>query len=287
MRLSKEPFLRVSFWSLIAYAVGFVLLGHWASKDNAGEAVAGIFFTGLTYVGILYSFAVDCLDFIHPTKLTELIPPPAPVPFPPLPAGITDPSILRRTLRILFIDDELPAAAGYLQSKGYNVTNVADIDQSSIEKVLELEYHIIFLDIYGVGKEFGGDGVGILRRLKSAGRLPYVAVYSAQQWSPGDPTYEDMFRLSDDRADKQRPETFEGIVGKLGRRAFSIDGLAEEIASVMNGSKEEWNVKLSTLPANEAIEKIEEALANRDPERRKALVAMARTIQALGEPLKQ
>lgn len=231
-----------------------------------------------TFVGSLYKHTKDCLEYVDPTKQLPV----TSAPLSPLPVGIEDSQLLRQHLRILFVDDENPAAAGYLESRGFNVSSVTDVNHESIEKLLSLEYHIVFLDIYGVGKEFGGDGVGILKKLKSAGPLPYVAVYSAQQWSPGDPTYEDMFRLSDERADKQRPETFEGIVDKLGRRAFSIEGLAAEAASATNGLFEDWKKQLSILPSDEALRRLADALMGRKPERKKVVMAMANMINCIG-----
>ena len=141
----------------------------------------------------------------------------------------TDADIVRKHLRILFVDDERPEAAQLLQDQGYNVRTVLDVDQALMSEIHSLEYHVVFLDIRGVGHHFNGDGLGILKEIKRLGPLPRVAIYSAQPWPPGEAKTEEMFELSDARADKQRPETFGDLVRDLGQTVFHHDAVREEI----------------------------------------------------------
>jgi len=53
--------------------------------------------------------------------------------------------------RIAFIDDEEIVHVERLRSDGYNITHFSDID--NIDDFIRKKYHVIILDIQGVGKK--------------------------------------------------------------------------------------------------------------------------------------
>lgn len=85
--------------------------------------------------------------------------------------------------RIAFIDDEELANVDRLRSDGYNITHFSDIQ--NIDDFIRKEYHVIILDIQGVGKEISPiqEGWGILKYLKEEYPHIVVVVFTGADWS--------------------------------------------------------------------------------------------------------
>ncbi len=100
-----------------------------------------------------------------------------------LPVGLSQTHV-RKVLRVLFIDDEESNKAEALRQQGYNVFHRNDV--TDISELERQEYHLIFCDIQGVGKEVSDDeGAGLIRLIKEKLRYPVVIAYSAFSYQPG------------------------------------------------------------------------------------------------------
>ena len=105
---------------------------------------------------------------------------------------------VRRTARILFIDDEMMPICESLSNQGYNVFR-----KRTIHSIAELEtdhFHIIFCDIAGVGVELAGEeaGAGLIRMIKNQLKYPIVIAYSAYSYAPSSPQNIAMMKVADD-----------------------------------------------------------------------------------------
>ncbi|HTA62260.1 MAG TPA: hypothetical protein VK835_07390, partial [Bacteroidia bacterium] len=65
--------------------------------------------------------------------------------------------------RVAFIDDEEIVHVERLRNDGYNITHFPDID--NIDDFVRKKYHVIILDIQGVGKNLSpeSEGWGLLK----------------------------------------------------------------------------------------------------------------------------
>lgn len=85
--------------------------------------------------------------------------------------------------RIAFIDDEEISHIKRLQADGYNVSQFTDIE--NIDDFIRKKYHLVVLDIQGVGQNIAPktEGWGILKYLKSACPNTVVIMYTGAEWS--------------------------------------------------------------------------------------------------------
>lgn len=85
--------------------------------------------------------------------------------------------------RIAFIDDEEISHIKRLQADGYNITHFPDIE--NIDDFIRKKYHVIVLDIQGIGQSIAPktEGWGILKYLKSTCPNTVVIMYTGAEWS--------------------------------------------------------------------------------------------------------
>jgi|TARA_R110000868_G_scaffold386386_2_gene654692 DNA-binding NtrC family response regulator len=85
--------------------------------------------------------------------------------------------------RIAFIDDEEIAHVERLREDGYNIATFSDID--NIDDFIRKKYHVVILDIQGVGQNISpkSEGWGILRYLKGECPNLVVIMYTGAEWS--------------------------------------------------------------------------------------------------------
>lgn len=85
--------------------------------------------------------------------------------------------------RIAFVDDEEIANVERLRKDGYNIVHFSDID--NIDDFVRREYHVIILDIQGVGKNLtpNKEGWGILKYLKEEHPHIVVIMFTGADWS--------------------------------------------------------------------------------------------------------
>ncbi|MCY4418893.1 MAG: hypothetical protein OXB93_03490 [Cytophagales bacterium] len=107
---------------------------------------------------------------------------------------------LKMKARIAIVDDEEVPYAKSLTNNGYNIHYYSDID--NIDEFLRKRYHVIVLDIQGVGKELSKkhQGFGVLKYIKSECPHVVILVYTGGRFSFA--MYREESTLADDFIDK-------------------------------------------------------------------------------------
>lgn len=126
--------------------------------------------------------------------------------------------------RIAFIDDEEVEHIERLRKEGYNITQYSDSELENIDDFIRKEYHVVILDIQGVGKHISPikEGWGILKYLKDECPHIVVIMYTGADWSIT--KYKNLADKADDFIGKDLE--FLDFKAKLNngvRKAFSID----------------------------------------------------------------
>jgi DNA-binding NtrC family response regulator len=86
-----------------------------------------------------------------------------------------------KQLRILFIDDEnLPIIQAF-RDEHYDVQHWIDVD--SLENLVDGRFQVVFIDVRGIGKKFGGTGLNLLPYISSHNPLIYTIVFSAKPFT--------------------------------------------------------------------------------------------------------
>jgi hypothetical protein len=85
--------------------------------------------------------------------------------------------------RIVVVDDEEVPLIEKLQKDGYNITKYPDIEE--IDSFIRKKFHVLILDIQGVGKNLAGkkEGWGILSYLKNEYPHLVIIVFTGADWS--------------------------------------------------------------------------------------------------------
>lgn len=84
--------------------------------------------------------------------------------------------------RIALIDDEELPHVNRLQKDGYSITHYHDIE--NIDDLVRKKYHLIVLDIQGVGGKLSNEeGWGVLRYLKNEYPHILIIVFTGADWS--------------------------------------------------------------------------------------------------------
>lgn len=85
--------------------------------------------------------------------------------------------------RIALIDDEEVRHVKRLQKEGYNIVDYPDIE--NMDDFLRKKYHVVVLDIQGVGRQLAGDteGWGLLRYIKQESPHHVVIMFTGADWS--------------------------------------------------------------------------------------------------------
>ncbi len=124
--------------------------------------------------------------------------------------------------RVAFIDDEELTHVDRLRNDGYNITHFSDIEK--IDDFIRKEYHVIILDIQGVGKQLtpNQEGWGLLKYIKEEYPHIVVIMFTGADWSITQ--YKDLANKADDFIGKDLE--FLDFKSKLDngiRKAFSFD----------------------------------------------------------------
>lgn len=85
--------------------------------------------------------------------------------------------------RIAFVDDEDISHVDRLREDGYSITHFSDIE--NIDDFVRKKYHVVVLDIQGVGKNIAPktEGWGILKYLKNSCPNIVVIMFTGAEWS--------------------------------------------------------------------------------------------------------
>lgn len=127
---------------------------------------------------------------------------------------------LKHKARIAIVDDEDVPHADRLRRDGYNIADFPDIDY--IDSFLKHDYHIIILDIQGIGKNLDStsDGWSILKYIKEKSPHTVVLLFTGVEWSL---RYRELADLSDDYLTKDIEFlNFKEKLDKAIEKAFSF-----------------------------------------------------------------
>lgn len=85
--------------------------------------------------------------------------------------------------RIAFVDDEEISHVDRLRGDGYNITHFTDIE--NIDDFVRKKYHLVVLDIQGVGSKLApsSEGWGVLKYLKTNCPHMVVIMFTGAEWS--------------------------------------------------------------------------------------------------------
>jgi hypothetical protein len=86
-----------------------------------------------------------------------------------------------KQLRILFIDDDRLEVVNTLKSEGYDVDYWEDVE--NLDKIVDGRFHVVFLDVRGIGAKYGGNGLDILKYVGVHNPLVYSVVFSAKPFT--------------------------------------------------------------------------------------------------------
>ena len=142
---------------------------------------------------------------------------------------------LRRTAKLLVVDDKEFDFLDSLKQSGYKVKSVADI--STTKDIEAGAYDLVLIDLSGIGAGISKEqGLGVIRQVKSASPAQVVIAYSAARWPLA--TSNDV-RIADVVIDKARvmfPEFREIVDAQVLKSAslvYYVDSLAA-ITSMCN-----------------------------------------------------
>lgn len=122
--------------------------------------------------------------------------------------------------RIALVDDEEVEHVKRLQKEGYNIVDYPDID--NIDDFLRKRYHVIILDIQGVGKKLAKDqeGWALLKYIKNESPHIVVIMFTGADWSVT--KYKNQVDLADDFIGKDLEYLdFKSKLDAAIRKAFS------------------------------------------------------------------
>jgi len=122
--------------------------------------------------------------------------------------------------RIALIDDEEILHVKRLQKDGYNITDYSDI--AEIDDFIRKKYHVVVLDIQGIGKDISSinEGWGILKYLKNESPHLVVIMFTGADWSVT--KYKHLVDIADDFIGKDLEFLdFKSRLDSAIRKAFS------------------------------------------------------------------
>lgn len=282
-----EPVKTGVFWILIGAGIMVGATGWWVGRD-AGSAEPVVALLGAYFVTYIPA-AFACVSWSIRRRKVIVKPEDNDVALDTEKRKISDIKKLnmkdiKRNARILFVDDQEQSAVELLKNLGFQVDKVADVDLSMEKNIIKkLKYDLVFLDIQGVGNAYEEkSGLGILNALKSNGKWPYVVSYTSKSYPLGSPENKALENLSDGIADKQRPESYETIAATWIERAFSIDGIIEEVLSHIVPSKErdKLALNLGSLSISEMESYIKNNLKDVPKQRIDAIIKRLRVVNA-------
>lgn len=97
--------------------------------------------------------------------------------------NVVDISALKKSIRILFIDDD-PGfkIVGILKKMGWQNTRIVE-DITSLEEAVLLDADVVFIDIQGVGKSmlYVDEGLGLALAIKRRYQKKKIIIYSAEE----------------------------------------------------------------------------------------------------------
>lgn len=122
-----------------------------------------------------------------------------------------------KKLRILFVDDDCPSLIDTFKGQGYDVDHWTDIN--NLEQMVDGRYHVVFMDIRGVGGKLGGNGLHAIKYIAEHNPLIFRVVFSAKPLSSSDG---DLVRRYANKALK-KDVTFYEVLEEIERYSEAIN----------------------------------------------------------------
>lgn len=183
---------------------------------------------------------------------------------------------------MLIIDDEEPTLKKDLESRGFAVTWVADMEQNAQQQIENGLYDLVLLDFAGVGHSMGAnEGLAILRHIKRVAPAVIVLSYTSKSLSS---SQADFYRLTDGVLPKDTgiSESLEKVEQAL-RQANSPENLWKALISKMDiaaGSQHEKQLQermfgsvISTKKKQQFMEYVTSTLENEDTKKAASNIA--------------
>lgn len=139
--------------------------------------------------------------------------------------------------RIAVVDDEEISHVKRLRNEGYNIIDYTDIE--SIDEFINKKYHVVVLDIQGIGRKLAGaaEGWGILKYLKKECPHLVVIMFTGADWSIT--RYKAQADLADDFIGKDLEyldfkSKLDSAIKKAFSTAFQFDVTKKQIQSELS-----------------------------------------------------
>lgn len=128
--------------------------------------------------------------------------------------------MLKFKARIALVDDDEISHVRRLQKEGYGIIDLPDINE--IDEFIRKKYHVVVLDIQGIGKNLSenSEGWGVLKYLKTECPHIVVIMFTGAEWSIT--KYKHIADLADDFIGKDLEYLeFKSKLDSAIRKAFS------------------------------------------------------------------
>lgn len=165
-------------------------------------------------------------------------------------------SLSPKQLRILFIDDEKLEVINTLKAEGYDVDYWDDV--KNLDNIVDGRYHIVFLDVRGIGSKYGGNGLDILKYISEHNPLVYSIVFSAKPFNGAE---SELIRIHAKRC-MTKDCSFYELVEALEEYARSLSPdriIAELEKTVKLGLITKWKIRRGATLSQASIEKLANA----------------------------
>lgn len=158
-----------------------------------------------------------------------------------------------KNLRILFIDDDDLEVIKTLKTEGYDVEHWKDVD--NLSGITDGRYHVVFIDVRGVGEKYGGNGLDILKYVAIHNPLLYTIIFSAKPFTPSES--EKIREYA--KKSMEKDCTFYDITETLDYYAKSINAVAliEQIEKTIKLTWfQKFQIRRGRLLSNKAVQQL-------------------------------
>jgi DNA-binding NtrC family response regulator len=158
-----------------------------------------------------------------------------------------------KQLRILFVDDEKLEVVSTLKNEGYDVDYWADVE--NLENIVDGRYHVVFLDVRGIGSKYGGNGLDIVKYVGTHNPLVFTIVFSAKPFTGAE---SDLIRQYAKRS-MEKDCTFYEVLELLEEHAKSLspETIIHELEKTVKvGLIQRWQIRRGSPLSRASIEKL-------------------------------
>ncbi|MBI5117211.1 hypothetical protein HZA56_12115 [Candidatus Poribacteria bacterium] len=158
-----------------------------------------------------------------------------------------------KQLRILFVDDDKLEVVSTLKNEGYDVDYWVDVE--NLENIVDGRYHVVFLDVRGIGSKYGGNGLDIVKYVGTHNPLVFTVVFSAKPFTGAE---SDLIRRYAKRS-MEKDCTFYEVLELLEDHAKSLspEAVIRELEKTVKvGFFQKWQIRRGNHLSTASIEKL-------------------------------